>query len=578
MTQKTYDLGLVLAGAISAGAYTAGVIDFLCQALSEWERLRQPGYNVPDHGVRLRVAAGASAGGMVGAMLVGALARQAQPVEHDPGPSCANPLFNSWVNRVDILPLLDSQDLVNADGALPPSLLDTSLLDDIAREALVPPSRPPVPPVWLHDNFDLLLTVTNLRGVPYVMQFPSQQVNQGMVMHADYLHFSFLASQAKAVGDPAYSVAWADFAQAPWLDLLKTGALATGAFPVALAPRVLDLPDSSLYSRRQWDRDRFWRAATSADASASPPLPAKADQVFGRDRVSPPCDLMPKQYGFGAVDGGTMNNAPFDLAHQVLHEDQVRAQQAGSNSGSRSWLDASGMDTRQGLVLVAPFPGGERTADKYSPPANFVASFTQLVGAWMDQSRFRPVELLDAMNESEFSRFMVSPSRDQGGQKIVGAKAIACGSLGGFGGFLERQFRAHDFFLGRQNCQSFLRQHFVLRASNALFSDSYRSRTAPIYKCGVACLPIIPLLGSAAEKLEYLPFPSLARTRLDDVMAKVETRYDNLTDHAIDKLLDGQPVKRFAARTVRNFYRGKAMDKIEGIIQDGLKAHGIDIK
>jgi hypothetical protein len=35
-----FDLGLALAGAVSAGAYTAGVLDFLFQALNEWEKAR----------------------------------------------------------------------------------------------------------------------------------------------------------------------------------------------------------------------------------------------------------------------------------------------------------------------------------------------------------------------------------------------------------------------------------------------------------------------------------------------------------------------------------------------------------
>jgi hypothetical protein len=34
---KTFDIGLVLAGAISAGAYSAGVVDFLIEALDAWE-------------------------------------------------------------------------------------------------------------------------------------------------------------------------------------------------------------------------------------------------------------------------------------------------------------------------------------------------------------------------------------------------------------------------------------------------------------------------------------------------------------------------------------------------------------
>jgi predicted patatin/cPLA2 family phospholipase len=38
---KTFEIGLVMAGAISAGSYTAGVIDFLIHALDAWEGEKQ---------------------------------------------------------------------------------------------------------------------------------------------------------------------------------------------------------------------------------------------------------------------------------------------------------------------------------------------------------------------------------------------------------------------------------------------------------------------------------------------------------------------------------------------------------
>jgi predicted acylesterase/phospholipase RssA len=69
-------MGLALAGAISAGAYTAGVIDFLVQALEEWEKARgQPG--VAQHRAGLKVITGASAGAITGALGVVALTRDA---------------------------------------------------------------------------------------------------------------------------------------------------------------------------------------------------------------------------------------------------------------------------------------------------------------------------------------------------------------------------------------------------------------------------------------------------------------------------------------------------------------------
>lgn len=37
---NAFQIGLALAGAISAGAYTAGVLDLLFQALDEWDKQR----------------------------------------------------------------------------------------------------------------------------------------------------------------------------------------------------------------------------------------------------------------------------------------------------------------------------------------------------------------------------------------------------------------------------------------------------------------------------------------------------------------------------------------------------------
>ena len=61
--RKPFDIGLVMAGAISAGAYTAGVCDFLIQALDAWETAKaDPSARVPRHQVRIKALTGASAG------------------------------------------------------------------------------------------------------------------------------------------------------------------------------------------------------------------------------------------------------------------------------------------------------------------------------------------------------------------------------------------------------------------------------------------------------------------------------------------------------------------------------------
>ena len=43
MEQGGFNIGLAMAGAASAGAYTAGVFDFLVEALNEWQKAKVRG-------------------------------------------------------------------------------------------------------------------------------------------------------------------------------------------------------------------------------------------------------------------------------------------------------------------------------------------------------------------------------------------------------------------------------------------------------------------------------------------------------------------------------------------------------
>src|SRR5271165_1609835 len=58
---QTFELGLVLGGTVSAGAYTAGALDLLVQALDAFQG-RADAPQQPWHQVKLRLAAGSSGG------------------------------------------------------------------------------------------------------------------------------------------------------------------------------------------------------------------------------------------------------------------------------------------------------------------------------------------------------------------------------------------------------------------------------------------------------------------------------------------------------------------------------------
>jgi hypothetical protein len=170
-----FEIGLVMAGAISAGAYTAGVVDFLIEALDEWEMEKQfarehPDYpkarECPMHEVKLRVIAGASAGGMTAGLAAGMLGMDYQSVTAQPPPDRpASPLNNnpyrSWVNTVDIDPLLGVRDLASDRDRPVQSVLDSSILLDIADNAFRydnPDARAERP--YVADPLHVLLTVT----------------------------------------------------------------------------------------------------------------------------------------------------------------------------------------------------------------------------------------------------------------------------------------------------------------------------------------------------------------------------------------------------------------------------------
>ena len=90
MDCKPFEIGLVGAGAVSAGAYTGGVIDFLVEALDAWYAAKS-GENpeVPPHEVRLSVFSGASAGGITAALAAGYLGSDQAPIAMPGETSCS---------------------------------------------------------------------------------------------------------------------------------------------------------------------------------------------------------------------------------------------------------------------------------------------------------------------------------------------------------------------------------------------------------------------------------------------------------------------------------------------------------
>lgn len=556
MNDQTFEIGLVGAGAISAGAYTGGVVDFMVYALDQWYAAKGSDNQAPPHDVRISVFSGASAGSITAALATGYLGSDQPSVaseEQGRSNNGRNKLFDSWVDRIDIASLLESRDLADKKSPVI-SLLDSSVLLEIADSGLNVKPRETKRP-YVADNFELLLTVTNLRGVPYAFKINSDRpASYNMSLHADYVRFRISDSECESLPD-CYSMSWDEFGKSsPVKEKIKLSALASGAFPIGLAPRTLShvIPGNS---QQDWYSAHAWPVPTpdSKDPHqcfSAKPIPAN----WGA--------LKPNyQYNFQCVDGGVMNNEPLELARQVL----------ASTNGKNA---RDGKLANKAVLLIDPFPSDSTFDPKYTEAPDLLKEVLSLFSALKNQARFKPDELLLAAQSDVYSRFMIAPSRD--GMPYP----IACGALGGFGGFLKREFRSHDYFLGRRNAQKFLRDHFVLPEDNALFKgwDENMIKThcvkesdgQPKMENGQRFLPIIPLVGEARNTPCYqAEWPRYTAEDLDQLKERIEHRLGDVIDRLVNQYFKSN---NFIVRFIAQIVLGKKKKDLVAFTQEMVVA------
>ncbi len=528
MAKRTFYIGLNLAGAISAGAYSAGVMDFLIDALDTWyaareEQRKQFGeeywrWTIPAHDVKIVVMSGASAGGMTAAVAAAALQTKFNPVRTIGAGPQDNALYHAWVDQIDIKPLLGSKDLADSQAPVV-SILDSSIIDTIADNAMKVASGPVQPREFLSDNTKVILTLTNVRGVPYTVAKNNGQSNQESVSnyYADQQQFEILKPQAAPSGI-AYTPLCGGTAS-NW-NILGQAAKATGAFPVVLAPRAIDR-SATEYNARKFK------------VAKSPALCENGVCVCTEERPLPPKWPLNDGETFRTfnVDGGVTNNSPFDCAHTEL------LKQPDAPPDGQAPRDAWNAD--RAVITIAPFPADDEFHRDYTFEPNPLKMALKLVDVAIAQSRFQGENIHLAQSTDVFSRFIIAPAA---AQKNV--PALACGALNAFGGFIAQEFRARDYQLGRRNCQQFLRKYFVLPPDNVVMKDAIAvhdpERGALLAKFpaampdGSPAIPIIPLLGDLANEIPET-HAAIHQDRLDSIVPMVSARVKLVLERMIEQ-------------------------------------------
>lgn len=470
-----------MAGAVSAGAYTAGVIDYLIEALDEWEKRKKSGEkNVPQHQVEIPVIGGASAGGITGILLASKMNNPIQPLQklsgnlNDLQPT--NPFFNLWVDLTgdDMLArLLQTDDL---DDGKVKSLINSQFIEEKALEALHADAQNWLQRSYLPDEVKLFVTLTNTTGFDYEILFEDDDHQQGsyrMKTHADTA--TFMVNREKYEGDGWIPLS---FKTRENLNIAQNAAMSTSAFPIGLMARKLKRKKEFVY-------DNIW-----------------LKDFFNQNKTDPLKD----EYESLNIDGGTINNEPFEKVRELLCK-QTGEKDADFNSHKTF---------RSTMLMIDPFPGDEKKQNCQSESQEQNAFSLQklipsILSTMLNQLRAKPTELRDAMSKEKAGAYLIAPCRfvKTNGQedRIRGEKALASGALGGFSGFLNKEFRIHDFFLGRANCERFLSEHFTIPkdCSNEIFREGYAGvADLKKFQNSKGELQIIPVFSEPKDQM-YMP-------------------------------------------------------------------------
>jgi len=523
---KTFHLGLCMAGSISAGAYTAGVMDYLFETLNNWYAEKQKNNDpaVPDHDVLIDVFGGASGGGITSAISLFAQQEAFCPMKLVNNKPTAgdgyNLLYDTWVQMTgsnDVFAeMLDTRDV---QMEYVPALMNSNFIDTIAgffKNYLYKfgdRSFTPVP--YIHPRAELFLTLFNITGIRYELLAKAGSgglIRQYAMEHRDMAHFR-ISKQYEHDGRMPL-----DYSNSDIIDILVDAAMATGAFPIGLSSRFVSRPKRYLWEnpyinkggRFSWDKIKL--DSEGQDTSF---------ETDGREI-----------YKSLNADGGVANNEPIEIAREILQ--QIRKDMYG-----KAYENCHNTS----VILIDPFPSFDSHFERPGPSHQHIIRFAQeVITAMQGQLLFDAKSMLDAYSSENSGLYLVAPSKD--GYKPE--HAIACGSMGGFGGFLAADFRIHDFFLGRHNCQSFLRKYFTVRVDEPGSTNpdapavvkgydhpAAMARYARKDKTGRTVVPVIPDMQvrkpeDATDKNMELPlyyFERLSETALNHYFTMLEQRF-----------------------------------------------------
>ncbi len=488
-----FQIGLTLSGGATCGAYSAGVMDFLFEALSEWEKAIQQGHQkLPPWTVRIRNMVGSSAGAIVTTLAAASITAFHEPLPKafrlGDTPLENNILYRGWVSdfgrgifETSDLPLPDA----TTSKVIPiRSIFNSSFLrkqPDLLCENQS--THQPIPN-WAKD-IQVYLAVTNVQGVPYSFSFDNsldpESTTYHMLNHSDSVGFSTASDP-----DPtSFPLNLRNNRNCEDWQTLFDVAGASAAIPAVFPAVLLSRPTRHYHKLTQ---------------STTPRLPNNVDNP----------------YSFHGTDGGILNNEPVNISRDALQ--QVATKCGLDTSGSKSW----------GALIMIDCNGKSsadvRPATASATPLSMLHCIVSTMLSIFGQATLKHNELNATNDGCNFSQYLISPIRE--GRK-PNQTMLATGTLYGFGGMIDERIRHHDFVLGRRNCQQFLREQFRVEVDGALRNPVFGGVDS--YADGREKVQIIPLVGTAANECPMPTWPAYSPSEQDAIARRMSAKvYERL--------------------------------------------------
>lgn len=610
----TFRLGIILAGAVSAGAYTAGVMDYLLECLCEWDKLKEKnkeilkrvnwdwskaklmtneGFrpDIPMHNVVIEILAGASAGGMTAGIVLSSLFKG---IDNDGKNSSL--LYDAWVRLNEenseagdaFLQMLENKDLkfltkddlkeywegnnrvslkkrgkrVLLKGGVQ-SIFNSNFIEEIAEETLSETIPDKVKSDWynyISRDVRMMLTICSLRGVPINIHFDTDTNPQSSEVKGEVAHKMFIH---KGVAHFRFDLGFNDTIKPEE----RSGKEKGEYFLV-----------KSLEDNRDDLKDAAIATGAFPFAFKSKVLAIEKDklavQLKNRLEIEEQqIDLEEEIFRFRAIDGGTINNEPISEVEAFLKEKES------------SEMDASG------VIMIDPFPNFE---EKSLPEITFLPTLPEVIPRIINTIRHQAM-VKEQATISGFDKIPITNLKKVWGdlrsllnlkdknieeveeskiKKIRGlifphisgiTNVLACGGIGGFAGFFSKGFRDHDYDLGKVNCEGFLRKYYGVKRKPTPKIYAHKSLYGITDKKDWEKYLVDNTIVKEKDELEkdkntltdfYRIIPALSSLRKEE-LAKVNAIKDGFNQKKLNKLADSVTLKKLKAK-----YQKKTDSKI----------------